>query len=216
MRIARQAWPFALPLAALSAVLAAAGWIWTSALACALGIGVLLFFRIPAYHFTGPDDAILAPAWGIITRIDEVTIGELGERPAHRIVTFLSVFDVHVQRSPCAGRVVLTRYHRGRKIAAFREDAGEVNERRLTILERAAGDRLAICQIAGLVARRVVTYLASDQSVERGDLIGMIRFGSRVDLILPDTYAVLVEPGQRVHGGATIMARPKTEEVPTS
>jgi len=211
MRFAHEAWPFVLPLVALSAILAWAGWSWSSALAFVLAIGMLIFFRIPSFRFVGTEDAILAPAWGLVTRIDSVMIPELGAQPAQRIVTFLSLFDVHVQRSPCAGRVMKSRYARGRKVAAFRADAGEINERRMTILQREDGDCIALTQIAGLVARRVVTYVAAGVDVDRGQLIGLIRFGSRVDLIVPATYAVLVKAGQRVRGGATIMARPSLE-----
>jgi len=207
MRIAREAWPFSLPLLLASLVLAFLHWPLSAGLVLVFALGVLLFFRIPRYRFEGLSEMILAPAWGVVTRVDRVQMEELGAAPGHRIVTFLSVFDVHVQRSPSEGGVLKTEYTRGKKVAAFRADAGEVNERRLTVIERPDGDRLAIVQIAGLIARRVVTYLKPGDQVHRGDLIGLIRFGSRVDLIVPATYSVLVRPGQRVRGGETVMAR---------
>lgn len=207
MRIAREAWPFSLPLMLVAAVLAALHWPWSGGIVFLVALGVLLFFRIPPYRYEGSDRFVLAPAWGVITRIDEVDVPEISTLPCHRIVTFLSVFDVHVQRSPVAGRVLRTEYTRGKKIAAFRVEAGEVNERRLTVIGCANGDRLAVVQIAGLIARRVVTYLEPNDRIRRGDLIGLIRFGSRVDLIVPAGYEILVEPGQRVRGGETVMAR---------
>lgn len=207
MRIAKEAWPFSLPLMLVAALLATLQRPWSAGILFLVGVGVLLFFRVPPYRFEGSDRSVLAPAWGVITRIDDIEGGEICNLPCRRIVTFLSVFDVHVQRSPVEGQVLSTEYTRGKKIAAFRTEAGEVNERRLTVIGRASGDRIAVIQIAGLIARRVVTYLETGDRVRRGDLIGLIRFGSRVDLIVPASYEILVEPGQRVRGGETVMAR---------
>ena len=206
MTFAKEAWPFVLPflLAAVAAgVLRRPGW---AAAALILGLATLLFFRIPARSASAEPGTVLAPANGRITRIDRVIDPEFADGEFHHVVTFLSVFNVHVQRAPVSGEVVATRYRRGRKVAAFREDAGKVNESDLSVIRTAEGETFAVEQIAGLLARRVVNYLESGDRVERGELIGVIKFGSRVDLYLPAGYRLLVEPGQTVHEGETALA----------
>ena len=128
----------------------------------------------------------------------------------HRVVTFLSVFDVHVQRSPVAGEVVVSRYTPGRKVAAFRPEAGEVNESHLTVLRDSKGNLFGVKQIAGLLARRVVAYQGVGSQVERGQLIGLIKFGSRVDLLVPSSYRIAVQKGDRLKEGKTPVARPES------
>lgn len=208
MKFAREALPFVAPIALLAIALAAAGWRRTALLAGLAAVAVLLFFRIPRRETVSQPGAVLAPANGVVTRIDRVTEPGLGDEPYQRIVTFLSVFDVHVQRSPIAGRVIDCVYTPGRKVAAFRADAGEVNENHWTVLEDEQGRRIGIKQIAGLLARRVVSYCELGRSFERGELIGLIKFGSRVDLYLPADYELTVDPGQRLIEGQSVVATP--------
>jgi phosphatidylserine decarboxylase len=206
MSFARESWPFVLPFALLAALLAASGRpAWATAAAVA-GLGVLAFFRDPARRFTGEPDVVLAPAAGLVTAVDTMEDAEVGPGSYHRVVTFLSVFDVHVQKVPADGEVIASRYAVGRKVAAFRANAGEVNERHLTVIRRPDGDLVAVRQIAGLLARRVVCYLAVGDRVRRGQPMGLIKFGSRVDLSVPASYRLLVAKGDRVRNGATPMA----------
>ncbi len=207
MTFARESVPFVLPFAILSLGLFA--WqqpIWGLIVAL-LGVAVLLFFRDPRRSFTGPDDTLVAPADGLVTRVDSLEDAALGPGRHQRVVTFLSVFDVHVQRVPTSGKIVSSGRTPGRKVAAFRHDADEVNESNLTVIERAQGDRIAIRQIAGLLARRVVCYLQTGQSVGRGEHLGIIKFGSRVDLLVPAHYEILVKKGDRLRNGETPVAR---------
>lgn len=209
MRIAKEAWPFVLPFAVASLVLAfATGVFWSLAVAV-LGLGVLLFFRDPARSFDGGPEWVIAPADGLVTRVETVEDPVVGEGRFQRVVTFLSAFDVHVQRTPADGEVVASSFASGRKVAAFRADAGEVNECHTTVLRRPSGDLVGIRQIVGLMARRVVCYLKEGQAVARGQHLGIIKFGSRVDLLVPESYEVVVKPGDRVQNGATPMARPR-------
>ena len=206
MTFAREAWIFVLPAAVATLIALLLQWP-RSALALGLAAALLLaFFRIPERRFAGPACTLLAPANGKITAIDAVAEPLLGAGRYQRVTTFLSVFDVHVQRAPCDGRVVASRFASGRKVAAFRPEAGQVNESHFVVLETPTGDRIGVKQIAGLVARRVVSYLEEDQVVRRGDLIGVIKFGSRVDLYLPESYAIRAAPGQRVIEGLTPIA----------
>ena len=112
--------------------------------------------------------------------------------------------------------MVASTFASGRKVAAFRGDAGEVNESHTTVIERDNGDRIGIRQIVGLMARRVVCYLGDGQQVARGEHLGIIKFGSRVDLLVPESYEIVVKPGDRVQNGATPMARPRPVEPPGS
>lgn len=210
MSFAKEAWPFVLPFAALAAALftfrqPAWGWV-----AVVLAVGVLLFFRDPRRRFDGDAGVVLAAADGLVTRVDELADPAVGPGRYRRVVTFLSVFDVHVQRTPVEGRVITSDLTRGRKVAAFRHDAGEVNEQHLTVFERATGERVGVRQIAGLVARRVVCYLEPGREVARGEHLGLIKFGSRVDVLVPEHYEVLVKKGDRVKTGETPIARPAT------
>lgn len=211
MKFANEGWPFVLPflfLAGLLFFLGKHGW-GTAALVVALL--VLLFFRDPKRVYEGDASFVLAPADGLITRVETIEDPEIGPGRYHRIVTFLSVFDIHVQRVPAAGEVLVSRYTPGRKVAAFREDAGEVNEKHLTVIRRPDGDLLGVRQIAGLLARRVVCYLKEGDRVHRGQSMGLIKFSSRVDLLVPESYRVLVKKGDRVKNGATPVAKPEKE-----
>jgi phosphatidylserine decarboxylase len=206
MTFAKEAWPFVLPFA-LAAVVALTLQRPRLAVAAALGgLLVLLFFRIPGRASAAPANAILAPANGKITAIGRVENPEFAAGEFHHIVTFLSVFNVHVQRAPATGEVVTSSHRAGRKVAAFRPDAGDVNESQLAVILTESGDTIALRQIAGLLARRVVSYLEVGDRIERGELIGLIKFGSRVDLYLPASYRLKIEPGQTVHEGVTVMA----------
>ena len=225
MKFAKEGWAFVLPFAVVAGVLfllGRPGWGLGFLLA---GLAVLLFFRDPRRSYPGESGVVLAPADGLVTRVDRLADPEIGPGTYHRVVTFLSVFDVHVQRTPVEGEVVVSRYAAGRKVAAFRQDAGEVNEKHLTVIRRAdgrpgdlvggdlvGGDLIGVRQIAGLLARRVVCYLKEGDRVERGQLMGLIKFGSRVDLLVPESYRLLVAKGDRLKNGATPVAEPPRTE----
>ncbi len=208
MTFAKEGWPFVLPFVFLAAVLFFLGRPGWGVALLVLGVLVLLFFRDPARQYEGEVGMVLAPADGLVTRIDQIEDPELGPGLCHRVVTFLSVFDIHVQRVPAAGEVVASRYAVGRKVAAFREDAGDVNEKHLSVIRRPNGDLVGVRQIAGLLARRVVCYLKAGDQVHRGQSMGLIKFGSRVDLLVPASYRLLVQKGDRLKNGATPVAVP--------
>ena len=212
MTFARESWPFVLPFVAVALALYLAGHPRWALAALLVAFLVLLFFRIPSRRYEGDAGAVLAAADGLVTVVDEVEDPAVGPGRFHRVVTFLSVFDVHVQRAPAAGKVLASQLTRGRKVAAFREDAGTVNEQHLTVLELASGERIGMRQIAGLVARRVVCYLEPGDTVARGELFGLIKFGSRVDLLVPVSYRVVVKKGDRLKTGLSPVAFPAEDE----
>ena len=218
MKFARESWPFVLPFVPASALLFLFEYpVWGGVVAL-LGFGVLLFFRDPPRHYDGEQAVVLAPADGLVTRVDFFEDPNMGPGRFRRIVTFLSALDVHVQRNPVSGDVVDSSLKRGLKVAAFRDDAGEVNESHLTVIRRSGGaedafvgDLVGVRQISGLMARRVVCYLEAGQKIERGEHLGLIKFGSRVDLLLPENYEILVKKGDRLQNGATPVAQPGSQ-----
>ena len=139
---------------------------------------------------------------------------DLGDEPLTRISIFLNVFDVHINRIPIEGTVTQLAYHKGKFINAAHDKASEDNERQSIRLELADGRRLGVVQIAGLVARRIVCKLQDGQAVRTGERFGLIRFGSRTDLFLPEGISPLVTVGQRAVGGETVLADFASDEPP--
>ncbi len=178
-------------------------WNWLGGVLLVLGAFVLFFFRDP--ERTPPSDLelIVSPADG---RVMEVVEEARGECPGRRISVFLSIFDVHVNRAPVAGRIAAMEYRKGQFHAAMRGRASEQNEQNVIHVSTEHGE-VVFKQIAGWVARRILCWKAVGDSVTRGERVGMIRFGSRVDIWLPDRVEILVRPGQHVAGGSSILAR---------
>ena len=158
---------------------------------------VAYFFRNPARIIPAGDNLIVSPADGKIVKVAAVPEGQ-------GISIFLNIFDVHVNRSPIKGELTGLEYKRGKFKVAFNDDASRVNEQNVLIL-RGQGMRVIVKQIAGLIARRVICWKKPGNSLERGEIIGLIRFGSRVDVLLPREVKVLVKVGERVKGGSSIL-----------
>ena len=166
---------------------------------------VLYFFRDPERTIPLGEDIVVSPADGRVMSVGPVGGEGFVGGTATRVTIFLSVFNVHVQRAPLGGRVGHYSYQAGRYLAAWREEASSSNERASLGIETEAGPVL-VRQIAGLVARRIVTYPREGDRVDKGDRIGLIRFGSRVDLFLPAAWPITVAPGDVVRGGETQVA----------
>ncbi len=171
-----------------------------------LTLFVVYFFRDPERRAPTDPDIVASPADGTVMSVAEVAGEAFMGGPATRVTIFLSIFNVHVQRAPLAGRVDAYAYRPGRYLPAWREEAGSENEQASLGLTTAEGP-VVVRQVAGLVARRIVTYPREGDSVARGERIGLIRFGSRVDLFVPEGWEVLVGPGDKVRGGETPVAR---------
>ena len=167
------------------------------------------FFRDPPRITPARDGLLVAPADGRVSRVvDAVPPAELelGARPLTRISIFMSVFDCHVNRSPTSGRVERMVYRAGAFLSADLDKASESNERNMLVIAAPGGTRLGVVQIAGLVARRIVPFVRAGDPVAAGQRIGMIRFGSRVDVYLPDGVRALVGEGQTTIAGETVIA----------
>src|SRR5258708_2524471 len=178
-------------------------WNWLGSVLIFLALFVTFFFRDPERTPPPDTDAILSPADG---RIMEVVEESLNGKPGLRISVFLSIFDVHVNRSPVAGRITAIEYRTGKFYAAMRGRASAENEQNAFYVQSDRGE-VVFKQIAGWVARRIVCWKAVGDSVIRGERVGMIRFGSRMDIWLPAGVEIVVRPGQHVAGGTSVLAR---------
>jgi phosphatidylserine decarboxylase len=206
-----EAYVFALPLGLLGAVGLAAGVSLVGAALLALGLFCALFFRNPSRAIPGAECDVVAPADGRVVAAGPVELPD--GRKALRVGIFLSIFDVHVNRVPVAGRVVAIERAGERFLAAFAPDAEHRNVRLAMELETAGGERVTVVQITGLIARRIVCQPRVGQTLARGVRYGLIRFGSRTDVWLPVSSELRVRPGQRVRGGADVVARLRPEAV---
>jgi len=170
---------------------------------------IAYFFRDPDRVTPLRDGLIIAPADGRIAAIETVkppTEMGLGPEPRVRISTFLSVLNVHITRSPVSGKLVRSVYIPGAFFNAALDKASEENERRVMIIEKPDGTEIGVVQIAGLVARRIVPFVHEGESVGVGERLGLIRFGSRVDVYLPPGKHALVSVGQLANAGETVLA----------
>jgi len=192
-------------------------WFWSPLgwLATVATIWCAYFFRDPPRVTPVREGIVVAPADGRISRLANAVPPkelDLGERPLPRISIFMSVFDCHVNRSPVAGRIERMVYRAGTFINADLDKASEDNERNAFVIGVGGGVRIAVIQIAGLVARRIVSFVREGETVGAGQRIGMIRFGSRVDVYLPEGTRVLVAEGQTATAGETVLADFKAAE----
>jgi phosphatidylserine decarboxylase len=185
-------------------------WLWSPLgwLGAMATLWCAYFFRDPQRVTPIREGIIVAPADGRVSRIaNAVPPNELGlgERPLPRISIFMSVFDCHVNRSPLSGRIERIIYHHGAFLSADLDKASENNERNSFVIATAHG-RIGVVQIAGLIARRIICFVREGATLGVGERIGMIRFGSRVDVYLPDGVRALVAEGQTAIAGETILA----------
>jgi phosphatidylserine decarboxylase len=187
----------------LGAIALAFHWAWPGGILIFLGVFVLFFFRDPERVPPSDPETIVSPADG---RVMEVVEESRGEHTGRRISIFLSIFDVHVNRSPVAGRITAIEYRTGKFYAAMRGRASAENEQNAFYVSGERGE-VVFKQIAGWVARRIVCWKSVGDSVTRGERVGMIRFGSRMDIWLPNRADILVRPGQHVAGGTSVLAR---------
>lgn len=205
---------FGMIAGAVTLVLALMAWETLAWPMAGVTLWVLAFFRDPVRTVPQGDDLIVAPADGMVTLIQNVMppkemagIDGLGEAPMTRVSIFMSVFDVHINRTPIAGTIKNVVYISGKFLNADLDKASEDNERQHILVERSDGLRIGFTQIAGLVARRIVPFVKPGDMVAAGQRIGLIRFGSRVDVYLPVGTAPKVALGQRIVAGETVLAR---------
>ena len=183
---------------------------WLSYLIFLLTLGIELFlisfFRVPTRKLTTGDGLVIAPADGKVVVIEETTDPEYFKERRLQISIFMSPANVHQNRNPVEGEVVYSQYHQGKYLVAWHPKSSTENERHSVVIRSSKGDVL-VKQIAGAMARRIVNYLVVGNKVEQAAEMGFIKFGSRVDVLLPPGANVQVQLGQTVRGGVTVLAK---------
>jgi phosphatidylserine decarboxylase len=201
MRIVSDAYRFLIPLTLGVLLFGYLHWYWLSILASILFVFVLSFFRDPEREIPSQPGLIVSPADGTVVRVSSGA----GDLPI-QVSIFLSVFNVHVNRAPVSGQVASMEHKKGRFQAAFYESASLENEQNVLDIV-GENHRVKLVLIAGLIARRIVSWIKSGDYLRRGQRIGLIRFGSRVDLYLPAGVELQIKKGDHVRGGASIIGR---------
>jgi phosphatidylserine decarboxylase len=199
----RDGYLYAAPLVAAAILL---GWLTNPAWAvipCLLAFFFLWFFRDPERSIPQEAGAVVSPGDGKVTDVSTVNVAG---RQQMRLSIFLSVFNVHVNRSPIAGIIRDVRYQRGKYLNAMNKTSAELNEQNIVTVESDDGQTVVFKQIAGLLARRIVFHPKVGDRLERGQRVGLIKFGSRVDVVLDASARVNVKIGDRVKGGASVLA----------
>lgn len=205
--IAAQGYPLILGGVVLILLGVVGGWPWLTVLGVLGGGFFAYFFRDPERDIPPEPGVIVSPADGVVIRVDEVQESEFLHGPARYVAIFMNVFDVHVNRAPVAAVVREMRHRPGEYKAASRQDAAVRNEQQALMLENEGGRRVLVVQIAGLLARRIIPFVKPGQSLARGERLGLICFGSRVDLYLPGDSQIQVKTGDRVKAGSSIIGR---------
>ena len=203
--IASEGWPFVLIPVCVGAVVWRLGWPWVGGALIILGLFALLFFRDPTRSCAADPMVACSPADGKVIKVCPAPSDMVRRGLPKQISIFMSVFNVHVNRAAIDGELTEYSYNKGRKFSAFKDKASLENEQNLSVWDGPRG-RIALKQIAGLVARRIVFDHCPGDTVLRGDRIGLIRYGSRVDVFLPDDATILVAEGDRVRAGESAIA----------
>ncbi len=198
-------------VAIFAAIAIVLGFLWQPLfwLGCGITVWCYYFFRDPVRMVPQQEGLVISPADGIVSLISDVVPPielDLGTEPLTRVSVFMNVFNCHVNRAPIAGKVTQIAYHKGKFVNASLDKASEHNERNGLTIENADGVRIGVVQIAGLVARRIVCFVNVGDDIKVGHRFGLIRFGSRLDIYLPQGVRPLVSVGQTAVAAETILA----------
>ena len=205
MRIDPAGWPFVLGGLLLALVATLVGGPVLGGILLALSAFFLFFFRDPDRVVHAADSAVLAPADGRVLVAGTPTAAGFAASEWQQISVFLSPMDVHVNRMPIGGRVTKVRYHPGRFLPAYRQDAGDLNEYTEVTIDH-AGQAIVVRQIVGILARRIVCRIKEGDVAKAGDRFGVMKFGSRMDVFLPKNGTLLARVGDKVVAGVTVVA----------
>ncbi len=194
---------FIIPLAAVTVILAYAGITWAAVCFLVLTLFVVNFFRNPERTIPADDNLVVSPADGRILKIEDVDDNGLLPGALKKVSIFMNIFNVHVNRMPFTGRVKAIRYRKGRFLNASLDKASALNESNAVLIEANDGREILTIQIAGLVARRIVCWVEEGMNIEKGERFGMIRFGSRLEVFMPQDTEITVQVGDKVKAGST-------------
>ncbi|HLC26988.1 MAG TPA: phosphatidylserine decarboxylase family protein [bacterium] len=204
--IARDSLRFLIPLGIVGLVFLLLGWEIPAGLSAICFLFVLYFFRDPERQIPSGSNLFLSPADGTVSAVEKFQDEASGSRENWRVAIFLSVFNVHVNRFPVRGRVVSLNYRPGKFLPAYHQQASRENEQNILVIQGSMGP-VVVKQIAGVLARRIVCWVRKDQELDAGERFGLIRFGSKVEVIMPAWMTLNVAVGDRVKGGVSILAR---------
>ncbi|GJL62038.1 MAG: phosphatidylserine decarboxylase proenzyme [Nitrospirales bacterium] len=204
--IAREGIPFVLGAGAPAVAAGVVGWMGPALALGALASYCAWFFRNPARVIPPGDELIVSPGDGLVVAVEREYESRFLKSQSIRISIFLNIFNVHINRVPCEGILCDVAYQPGQFIPASKPDATIRNEQNALMIQRSDGKKVLCVQVAGLIARRIVCWATPGERVAKGDRFGLIRFGSRMDLYLPEESQVIVKTGDRVKGGASILA----------
>jgi len=196
---------FYIPLAVVSVLLWSLGFTAWAGFFTLLTLFVIYFFRDPERAIPPGAKAILSPADGKVVQVQPCVEERFLKGPAIKLSVFMSVFNVHVNRNPLTGRIVESAYSRGKFTRADLNQASASNEQNALLVENAEGVRLLVVQIAGLIARRIICWVKKGDRVEKGQRFGLICFGSRLDIYVPENTALQVRLGEKTLAGQTIL-----------
>jgi phosphatidylserine decarboxylase len=203
--VAREGLPFIFLFAFVTLIFAVLGWGCLATIGLLLSLFTVYFFRDPDRYDPKEEGAVIAPADGKIVFCGEVAEDRYFKGPAFKVSIFMSVFNVHVNRAPCSGKVIDTYYNKGSFLNASLDKASLANEQAGVWMKTESGHDLLFVQIAGLIARRIVTYAKPGDSLTRNSRYGLIRFGSRVDVYFPTGSDIQVNLGDRTVAGESIL-----------
>ena len=206
MPIIREGYWFIGAALALALLLGAALHPYAAVPPAVLAVYFAYFFRNPERRIPEDESLIVSPADGTVQDIVPLETDDFVKEPCNKVIIFLSIFDVHVNRSPIAGEIKVQKYVCGRFRPAYKDSVGFENERHLIGIENER-IRVTVTQIAGILARRIVSWVTLDDVLEKGELYGLIRFGSCTELVVPANVEIMVEKGQKVVGGETVIGR---------
>ena len=206
--IISEGYPFIFGCALLALVLGFSIHPYIAVIPLVLMLYFCYFFRNPKRQIITDDSVILSPADGTVTDIVPLETDEFIKEPCNKVIIFMSVFNVHVNRSPIQGKIKLQKYFCGRFRPAYKDTVGFENEHHVLGIENDRV-RISVKQIAGILARRIVSFVTLDDDLKQGELYGMIKFGSCLEVVMPKKVEIMVEKGQKVAGGQTILGRIK-------
>ncbi len=207
--IAKEGFPYLVGLGVVTAVLYLLS-PWAAIIPGILFLFVAFFFRNPKRTIPADETVLVSPADGTVMYIDEIDEDMFIKGKAKRVSIFLSVFNVHLNRCPVAGEVKYIHYRPGKMIPAFKSHASDINEKNFVGIENGKL-RIMVTQITGFVARRIVCWVREGDKVFKGDLFGLIKFGSCTEIIVPMGVEIAVKPGEKVVGGETVIGRLKND-----
>lgn len=207
--ISRDGWLYLAILAVLT-VVAYWAWPWLAILPGFLFLFVLYFFRNPERTIPTDELTLVSPADGVVMDVERVFEDQFFNGESIRVRIFLSLFNVHVNRSPMAGDVVFRAYREGKMLPAFKSHASELNEKNYVGIQNNTL-RILVTQVTGFVARRIVCWVNKGDKVTKGERFGLIKFGSCTEVFVPTHVEIMVSPGEKVRGGVSVIGRVSVE-----